>query len=233
MTDVLPSTGLPMSERPHVAIRFVSDVACPWCAVGLSALDVALERCAGDLTASLVFEPFELNPSMPAEGQDVGEHLAAKYGSTLEQQTAIRETIRQRGADNGFVFKPEGRGRIYPTFDAHRLLAWVGATLPSHQHDLKMALLVAYHGQGRSPARHDVLLDVVRSVPGLDVDAAARVLAGNAYADEVRAREAQVSQWGIRSVPAVIINDQYLISGGQPADVFEQSLRQIAGLATA
>lgn len=233
MTDSSPSAVSPVPERPHVAIRFVSDVACPWCAVGLSALDRALERCAGDLTASLVFEPFELNPAMPAEGQDVGEHLAAKYGSTLEQQTAIRETIRQRGADNGFVFKPEGRGRIYPTFDAHRLLAWVGATLPSHQHDLKMALLVAYHGQGRSPARHDVLLDVVRSVPGLDVDAAARVLAGNAYADEVRAREAQVSHWGIRSVPAVIINDQYLISGGQPADVFEQSLRQIAGLATA
>jgi predicted DsbA family dithiol-disulfide isomerase len=233
MTDSSPSAVPPVPARPHLAIRFVSDVACPWCAVGLSALDLALKRCAGDLTANLVFEPFELNPSMPAQGQDVGEHLAAKYGSTPEQQAAIRETIRQRGADNGFVFKPEGRGRIYPTFDAHRLLAWVGATLPSHQHDLKMALLVAYHGQGLSPARHDVLLDVVRSVPGLDADAAAQVLAGNAYADAVRARETQVSQWGIRSVPAVIINDQYLISGGQPADVFEQSLRQIAGVAIA
>src|SRR5574343_790092 len=100
-----------MSQPVPLSIDFVSDVSCPWCAIGLAALEQALARVQPDVTAELHFQPFELNPQMGPEGEDVGEHLTKKYGSTPEQQTQIRETIRQRGAAVGFVFNPEGRGR--------------------------------------------------------------------------------------------------------------------------
>ena len=93
-------------------IDFVSDISCPWCAIGLSALEQALASLQGEVQAQLRFQPFELNPQMPAGGQDIGEHLAQKYGSTAEQQAQIRATIRQRGADVGFSFNPGGRVRI-------------------------------------------------------------------------------------------------------------------------
>ncbi len=209
-------------------IDFVSDVSCPWCAIGLAALEQALARVQPDVTAELHFQPFELNPQMGPEGEDVGEHLTKKYGSTAEQQAQIRETIRQRGAEAGFVFKPEGRGRIWNTFNAHRLLAWAAAEgQPGQQHALKKALLEAYHGRAESPADDAVLLAAAEAV-GLDRARAAAVLASDAFADEVREREQYFTAHGIHSVPAVIVNDRHLISGGQPAAVFEQALRQIA-----
>ena len=208
-------------------IDFVSDVACPWCAVGLASLERALERLQGDVEVQLRFQPFELNPQMPPEGQDMTEHLTQKYGSTPEQQAAARESIRQRGADVGFTFRKEGRGRIHNTFDAHRLLTWAGEQGGSLQRDLKMGLLAAYHGEGRSPADPAVLLDVAESV-GLDRAEAQRVLAEGRYADEVREREQFWQGLGIHAVPAMVINRRHLIQGGQPPEVFEQALRQVA-----
>ncbi|MDT4866601.1 DSBA-like thioredoxin domain protein [compost metagenome] len=165
---------------------------------------------------------------MGAEGQDIGEHLTQKYGSTAAQQVQIRETIRARGAEVGFAFNPAGRGRIWNTFDAHRLLAWADKEgAPGQQHALKKALLTAYHGRAESPADHAVLLAAVVEV-GLDEARAREVLASGAFAQEVRERERFYNGQGIHSVPAVIVNDRHLISGGQPAEVFEQALRQIA-----
>lgn len=219
-------TSRPMST--HLKIDFVSDVSCPWCAVGLAALEQALGAVKGDISADLHFQPFELNPQMGPEGQDITEHLTQKYGSTAEQQDQIRATIRQRGAEAGFAFKAEGRGRIWNTFDAHRLLAWAEAEgQPGQQHVLKKALLEAYHGRAESPADHAVLLASAVAV-GLDPARAQAVLASDQFADEVREREQFFTGHGIHSVPAVIINDRHLISGGQPAAVFEQALRQIA-----
>jgi predicted DsbA family dithiol-disulfide isomerase len=209
-------------------IDFVSDVSCPWCAIGLAGLERALERVQPDIAAELHFQPFELNPQMGHEGQDVTEHLTQKYGSTAEQQAHIRETIRQRGAQAGFTFKPEGRGRIWNTFDAHRLLTWAEAEgAPGQQHALKKALLEAYHGRAESPADPAVLLAAVKRA-GLDEDRAQRVLASDGFSDEVREREQFYTGHGIHSVPAVIVNDRHLISGGQPAEAYEQALRQIA-----
>jgi predicted DsbA family dithiol-disulfide isomerase len=217
---------VPMTQT--LKIDFVSDVSCPWCAIGLAALEQALARVQPDVTAELHFQPFELNPQMAPEGEDITEHLTRKYGSTAEQQAQIRATIRQRGAEAGFVFKPEGRGRIWNTFDAHRLLTWAAAEgQPGQQHALKQALLEAYHGRAESPADHAVLLAAAEAV-GLDRALAAAVLASDAFADEVREREQHFTAHGIHSVPAVIINDRHLISGGQPSAVFEQALRQIA-----
>ncbi len=208
-------------------IDFVSDVSCPWCAIGLSALEQALRQAGDAVSAELHFQPFELNPQMPPGGQDVTEHLTEKYGSTAEQQAQIRETIRQRGAEAGFTFNPAGRGRIWNTFDAHRLLHWAGLEDAAKQHALKKALLVAYHGRAESMASHEVLLRAAAEA-GLDAARAKAILAGDAYAAEVRQQEQYYQRAGIHSVPAVIINDRHLISGGQPAAVFEQALRQIA-----
>lgn len=209
-------------------IDFVSDVSCPWCAVGLGALEEALQKLQGEVSAELHFQPFELNPKMAPEGQDISEHLAQKYGSTAEQQAQIRNTIRARGAEVGFAFNPEGRGRIWNTFDAHRLLHWASLEgAAGQQHALKKALLAACHTRSEAMAHHDVLLACVREV-GLDEARAQAILASDEFAQDVREREAFYTSHGIHSVPAVIINDRHLISGGQPAAVFEQALRQIA-----
>ena len=209
----------------HLKIDFVSDIACPWCAVGLGALEKALERLHGEVKAELHFQPFELNPQMPPGGQDLGEHLTEKYGSTPEQQAQIRQTIAARGAEVGFEFHPGGRGRVYNTFEAHRLLHW--AQEHGLQRALKHALFTAYFTDGQDPSSHEVLVRVAGEV-GLNPDAARELLASDRYATEVREREQFYQQQGIHSVPAIIINDRHLISGGQPVEVFEQALRQIA-----
>ena len=208
-------------------IDFVSDVACPWCAVGLASLERALENLQGEVQVEMRFQPFELNPAMGPEGQDVTEHLTQKYGSSPEQQAAAREGIRQRGAAVGFAFSQQGRGRVWNTFDAHRLLYWAGEQGGTHQRDLKMALLRAYHGEGRSPADAQVLLDACEDA-GLDRTAAQEVLESGRYADAVRERERHFQQLGIQAVPSVIIDNKHLIQGGQPPELFEQALRQVA-----
>ena len=213
-------------------IDFVSDVSCPWCVIGLRALDEAIARVGSDITTDIHFQPFELNPKMPAEGQEITEHITEKYGITAAQADANRENIRARGADLGFKFAMAneaggGRSRIYNTFDAHRLLHWAESQGPGLQKALKEALFKAYFTDGQSPSSPDVLVRVAGEV-GLDAARAREVLASGEYADDVRAREQFYLSQGISSVPAVIINDRHLISGGQPPDVFEQALRQIA-----
>ena len=142
-------------------IDFVSDISCPWCAIGLSSLLQALARVEGEIQAQVHCQPFELNPHMGPGGQDIGEHLSEKYGSTAEQQAQIRETIRQRGAEVGFEFSPPGRGRIYNTFNAHRLLHWTGVAHPQQQVALKLALLQACHRDRQAMDQPEVLLAAV------------------------------------------------------------------------
>ena len=207
-----------------IKIDFVSDVSCPWCAVGLNALETALKNVGADAAPTLHFQPFELNPNMGPEGQDITEHITQKYGATPEQQEQSRAMIRQRGADVGFDFAMGKRSRIYNTFDAHRLLHWAG--LEGRQRELKHALLSAYFTAGEDPSNHAVLRAAAVAA-GLDGEAAAAVLASDRYAAEVRAAEQFYQRQGINSVPAVIINDRHLISGGQPVETFERALRQI------
>jgi predicted DsbA family dithiol-disulfide isomerase len=212
-----------MSAR--LKIDFVSDVSCPWCAIGLRSLEHALDNISKEVSADIHFQPFELNPDMPAGGQDIVEHLTQKYGSTSEQIERTQEGIRARGAELGFKFDMGKRSRIYNTFDAHRLLHW--AALEGRQHALKSALFAAYFSEGRNPSDHEVLIDVAQRV-GLDPARAREVLASDLYEKEVRERAQFYRERGIQAVPSVIINDEYLIQGGQPAAAFEQVLRQIA-----
>ena len=210
-------------------IDFVSDISCPWCVIGLKSLEQALDKAADAVSAELHFHPFELNPQMAPEGEDIGEHLARKYGASEEQGAQTREMIRARGAELGFQFEMGKRSRIYNTFDAHRLLHW--ADMQGRQKELKMALFSAYFTKGENPGSHDVLVRVAGEV-GLDTAEASEVLSSGAYADEVREEEAFFQRQGISAVPAVIINQRHLISGGQPPEVFEQALRQIAAQTT-
>jgi predicted DsbA family dithiol-disulfide isomerase len=204
-------------------IDFVSDVACPWCAVGLNSLERALERIGDDIPVELHFEPFELNPTLDAAGVDAAEYVRAKYGLSPEQLAKNRANIRDRGAAVGFDFGE--RAHVWNTFDAHRLLHWAG--LESKQRELKHALLRAYHGEGRNPGAHDVLVELAGEV-GLDPARAREILANGEFTDEVRARERHWQELGIHSVPSVIVDDRHLIQGGQPPELFEQALRQIA-----
>jgi predicted DsbA family dithiol-disulfide isomerase len=174
---------------------------------------------------ALQFQPFELNPTMAPEGADAAAYLKAKYGMSDAQLAQNRAVIRERGTAVGFAFGE--RAHVWNTFDAHRLLHWAGQQGAAQQRALKHALLQAYHGQGRNPGAPEVLLDLAAQV-GLDVAQAAEVLQSGAYADDVRAAEREWQQAGINSVPAVVINRQHLIQGGQPPEVFEKALRQIA-----
>jgi predicted DsbA family dithiol-disulfide isomerase len=209
-------------------IDFVSDVACPWCAVGLNALERAIARLP-DVAVELRFQPFELNPQMPPEGEDSMEHLSRKYGMSREQLLQGREAIRARGAAVGFAFGE--RTRIWNTFDAHRLLHWAAVEGPAgFQRELKHALLEAYHGRGQNPGSAEVLLAVVAAL-GADAGRARAILAGDEFAAEVRAGERHWQELGIHAVPSVVVNGRHLIQGGQPPEVFEQALRQIAAAA--
>lgn len=212
-----------MSTR--LKIDFVSDVSCPWCAIGLQSLEQALERIGGAVSADIHFQPFELNPQMSPEGQDITEHLVEKYRITPEQVAENGEAIRARGEALGFRFNMDKRNRVYNTFDAHRLLHW--AAEEGHQQALKHALLRAYFTDGEDPSAHDVLVRLAQEV-GLDPVRAQEILSSDAYAEETRQQERFYLEQGIHSVPAVIINDRYLVQGGQPVEIFEQALRQVA-----
>ena len=211
-------------------IDFVSDVSCPWCAVGLKSLQQAIDKVGDEVAVELHFQPFELNPQMPPEGEDSNEHLARKYGASAEQLAQNREVLRQRGAALGFDFNQ--RSRVYNTFDAHRLLHWAGEQGPAPQLALKQALLHAYFTDDRDVSSHAVLAAVAGEA-GLDVDAARQVLDSDRYASEVRARERLYQGRGITAVPSVILNERHLIQGGQPVELFEQALRQVAAEAPA
>jgi len=204
-------------------IDFISDVSCPWCIIGLRALDQALEHLGEEVQAQIHFQPFELNPKMAPGGQEIFEHIAEKYGSTREQYQANAENIRERGAELGFVFKP-GERRIYNTFDAHRLLHW--AELEGKQQALKEALFTAYFSQHADVSSHKVLADVAQKV-GLDRVRAEAVLASDQYAAQVRELEELWVTRGVSSVPTIVFNDQYAVTGGQPVDVFVGAIRQI------
>lgn len=213
-------------------IDLVSDISCPWCAVGLSALAVALERLDDDTAVRLALHPFELNPQLGPGGQDIGEHLTEKYGTNAEQQAQIRQTIGERGAAVGFVFHPDGRGRVYNTFDAHRLLHWAGEAHPQRQLALKMALLLACH-RDRLVMDDPAVLVQAAIDAGLDAAEAHAILASDAHAQAVRESEAFFTRAGIRAVPAVIVNQRHLIAGAQTPEAYEQALREIAAQAAA
>lgn len=210
-------------KRPTLDIAFVSDVACPWCAIGLASFEQALARLGGEVAVTLHFEPFELNPDMGPEGAETVQYLARKYGRTPEQVAQVQARIRERGAAVGFAFGQ--RKHVWNTFDAHRMLHWAG--LEGRGLELKRALLRAYHGEGRNPGAADVLVELAGAV-GLDASRARSIIGGDEFTAEVRERERHWRERGIAAVPTVVVNDTHLIEGAQPPEAFEQALCQVA-----
>ena len=208
-----------------VKIDFVSDVSCPWCIIGLRALEEALDRTSDVVDATVTFQPFELNPTMPPEGQNIVEHIGQKYGSSPEQSAKSRQAIKERAAELGFIIATSEESRIYNTFDAHRLLHW--AEIKGRQKELKYRLFTSYFSEGQNPSDPEVLVSAAEKA-GLPADEAREVLSSVRYAEEVRQAEQLWQSRGIHAVPAVVINDRYLISGGQPPELFEKALRAIA-----
>lgn len=219
-----------MPSPTHLRIDFVSDVACPWCAIGLAGLQQALAKLDGEVQAEVHLQPFELSPDMPFEGEDAGEHLKHKYAIADAQLEANRAAIRERAASLGVVINHGPGMRVWNTFTAHRLLHWAELQDRERALALKKALFRAYFADNENVADHEVLVRLVAAV-GLDTEAARRVLDSDEYADAVRAQERHYQQAGIHSVPATIINGSQLIPGGQPPEVFERALRQIAAQA--
>lgn len=205
-------------------IDFVSDVACPWCVIGLRSLMKAIEAVGDKVDADIHFQPFELNPGMPAEGENTFEHVQKKYGSTQEKSASARQAMKESGDALGFTFNYGPQSRIWNTFDAHRLLHW--AAREGKQLELKEALFKANFTDQLSTSDHEVLIGAAKTA-GLDVRRARQILVGGEFADEVRRDEALWRNRGIQAVPSVIFNQRWMIQGGQPPRVFEQAIRQI------
>ncbi|MEP1553382.1 MAG: DsbA family oxidoreductase [Paraglaciecola sp.] len=212
----------------ELILDIVSDVSCPWCIIGYKALEQALNNLSSEIDATITWQPFELNPHMPPEGQEITEHITQKYGISIEQAAENREAIVQRGLSVGYEFgERRGGGMIYNTFDAHRLLHWAEELGREKQMGLKLALFDLYFKENGNPSDFEQLLTVVDKV-GLDVAEANAILHSDKFTAEVRKQQQHYQAAGISSVPAVIVNNKHLISGGQPTEIFEKALKQIA-----
>lgn len=209
-----------------VRIDIVSDVMCPWCAIGFYSLSMALEAMADKVQADIHWQPFELNPSLSMQGENMRAHLIEKYGMSVAESDENRAMITERGAAVGFAFHFSDDMNMWNTFNAHQLLHWAGENNQGLQTELKKALFVAHFQQHKNVSDAAVLLELVAKV-GLDKEEARAVLAEQRYALAVRAQQQQWQESGIHSVPAFIFNQQYLISGGQPPEAFIEAIAQI------
>lgn len=210
--------------RP-VSIDFVSDVMCPWCALGAVALQQAIANLADEVTVELAFKPFELNPDMPPEGENAVEHMMRKYGRTLAEVTARNVMVIDRGNALGFRFDLAKRTHFYNTFDAHRLLLW--AAVEGRQVALKHILFKAHFSDGENISSHDTLVRLAGEA-GLSTARAQGVLDSGEFAVEVRELEDFYPRRGINSVPAMVMNGRHLVAGSQSVEEYEQAIRQIA-----
>ncbi len=206
-----------------IRIDFVSDVACPWCVVGLRSLRKALEA-VGDVEAEIHFQPFELNPNMPPEGQNTTEHVREKYGADPERSKATRNAIKDSGAALGFEFNYGPDSRIWNTFDAHRLLHWAGEE--GKQEALKEAFFKLTFTDQLPSNDHDALASAAASV-GLDESRARAILSSDEFSEAVRNEQMVWRSRGIQAVPTIILNERWMLQGAQPPEVFEQAIRQV------
>ena len=213
--------------KPTIKIDYVSDVACPWCAVGLGNLNRAINLLKDKINFEVHFYPFELNPNMPKGGQDAIEHLTEKYGLTVDQVQANQANIRAKALEAGFKFHPEGRKRVYNTFDCHRLLYWAAKEYDlEKQATLKKEFLNTYFCLAVNMDDQENLIEAVIRA-GLNGNRAREIINSNEFADEVRKEEAIYTNAGINSVPSTILNSQYLLQGALPPDAFVNAFEQI------
>ncbi len=213
-----------MSEPMHLRIDLVSDVVCPWCIIGYRQFLKALAGRADDIDLELHWHAFELNPQMPAEGQNLRDHLAEKYGTTAEQSQKARQRLTAIGEELGFSFNYTDDMKMVNTFKTHQLLHW--AADQGCQTDLKEALFKAFFTDGQDVGDVETLADVCAGV-GLDRDEALAVLADARYGQAVREDQRQWIEQGIQAVPTFVINEQYMVQGAQDAEAFGRMLDRL------
>ncbi|HCP97433.1 MAG TPA: disulfide bond formation protein DsbA [Pseudoalteromonas sp.] len=209
----------------NLKIDIVSDVMCPWCIIGYKNLETALAELKDEMSADITWHPFELNPDMPLEGQDLNEHLQQKYSLTEEESARNRQNMADAGERAGFTFNFDGKRIMINSFDLHRLLMW--AREEGKQTELKLAFFEAHFTDLKYLNQEDALLDVVEKVD-LNKDTAREILHSDKYVQAVRQEQNNFKQMGITSVPTFIINDKYALTGGQPSESFIQALKQIS-----
>ncbi|SNX28045.1 Predicted dithiol-disulfide isomerase, DsbA family [Polynucleobacter meluiroseus] len=213
--------------KPTIKIDFVSDIACPWCAVGLGNLYQAMAKFRDIANFEVHFRAFELNPKMPKGGQDAIEHLTEKYGLSAEQVKANQHQIRIKALEAGFEFHPEGRKRVYNTFAGHRLLFWAAKEYDLlMQAALKKELLNSYFCLAVDLDDEQNLLDAVGRA-GLDQVRAQQILQGDEFTQAVREEEAAYVDSGIHAVPSIILNERHLLQGAQPPESFMNAFDQL------
>ena len=207
-------------------IDFISDINCPWCALGLAALDAAIHELGDEIALDIHCQPFELNPHLPANGVKLKDYLHQRYGMDETQIQQVHQNIAARGKPLQFTFAE--REYLWNSFDCHRLLRWVAQEYPrAKQLELKRALMNAYQGEARNISDKNVLLDVVNNT-GLNKQRAAEILAGDTYANEVRAQQQAWTDAGITAVPSLVINRKHLLQGAQTPETYVQALRELA-----
>ncbi|MDZ7828966.1 MAG: DsbA family oxidoreductase [Halofilum sp. (in: g-proteobacteria)] len=209
----------------NLRIDLVSDVACPWCAIGYRRLEKALEMLDGEVEVELVWQPFELNPDMPPEGEPILEHLCRKYGQDAASIERTQGEMMSLAEGLGLNFRGARERRAHNTFDAHRVLAWAGEQ--GRETELQLALFEAYFGEARRPSDPAVLREKAEQV-GLDGDTAEAIARSDQYAEEVRAAERRFMEAGVSAVPGFILDGRYLISGAQPSETLADAIRQVA-----
>jgi predicted DsbA family dithiol-disulfide isomerase len=210
-------------------VDIVSDIACPWCAIGFARLEKALQQLAGELAVEVRWHAFELNPDPSAPRLPILEALSRKYGRSPAEMEAAQRNMMDIASGLGLDFSRMQERFTANTFDAHRLVKW--AAEQDRATEMKMACFDAYFGRAADVSDPDVLLGCAQAA-GLDRQAAQAVLESDAFADQVRADEAQYQQAGISAVPAFILNQRYLISGAQEPDTLVEALRQVAAEAS-
>jgi len=211
------------NTAPSIRIDIASDVVCPWCIIGYKQLETALRETG--MQGEVHWHPFELNPHMPEEGEDLQQHLAAKYGTTREDSRKARARLAEMGAALGFTFNYAEDMKMVNTFRAHQLLHWAGTH--GREHDLKMALFAAFFTHRQDVNDSEVLADVAAGI-GLDRNEALAVLCDARFAAEVRDSERLWINRGIQGVPAMVFNQKYLVTGAQGVENFTSILRQLA-----
>ncbi|GAF56553.1 2-hydroxychromene-2-carboxylate isomerase/DsbA-like thioredoxin domain [Psychrobacter sp. JCM 18901] len=212
------------AKKP-LRIDIVSDVVCPWCAIGYSQLAKALKQT--NTPHEIHWHPFELNPNTPHGGRNYREHIMEKYGTTAEDVKESRARMTAAGAEAGFNFQFTDDFRTYNTFNAHQLLHW--ADQQGRMHDLKQALFVAHFVDNKNVADSTVLADVAADI-GLDRNEALAVIADQRFANVIREAVQHSKQQGVQSVPSVIFNGRHLVSGAQGVENYKNILKQLADM---
>jgi predicted DsbA family dithiol-disulfide isomerase len=208
-----------------IQIDIVSDIACPWCAIGYARLEQAMKQLGADYEFTVQWRAFELNPYHNGEGEPILPALAKKYGRSEQEMRAAQSNMMAIAKDLGVNFEKLQERLTANTFDAHRLVKWAGEQ--GQQTAMKQALFEAYFGKALNVSDRDVLLGCVETV-GLDAAQAGKVLDSDKFADAVRQDEETYQKAGVSSVPAFIINRKYLISGAQDAEVLVKAMQDIS-----